>query len=424
MLATATLQHNLAALQGQLATLQQENSALTRDLCLKENYIQLKDQQFRVMQRRLEELEGAVAHWKDRWLQQVNAQAACSNQETAEQDNRTLQDNAKWTPWKCKAGSVNASKALAQATAKLDKLSQADRNKLQPLLAAIERAGASPAESLQDLVFADVPEELSRILLLYLLPALMDAVEGNQQLQCFSRTYHKQTMDFRVCTRQAAENAAATSNGEDGAITMTDTAAARVASPPPAPSTPNCDNSADTVTPDEAVADAEETEAPHLFDCVELDRRGAVRAVVPHGVRELHPTKAMYISRPLSGSAAARAATPSLDKLGDKPLDGKIDKNLRRYTLTPKRSAPTFAVETTRTHTMTMGALPSPGQSPSSMGMIPLGSDGEAVPMPHREKEGKDGKIKKIVGSGGLLNPAGTTMNQYAMAAGEGHLWV
>lgn len=54
----ATLQHNLAALQAQLATLQQENSALTRDLCLKENYIQLKDQQFRVMQRRLEELEG------------------------------------------------------------------------------------------------------------------------------------------------------------------------------------------------------------------------------------------------------------------------------------------------------------------------------------------------------------------------------
>ncbi|RLN54729.1 hypothetical protein BBJ29_006085 [Phytophthora kernoviae] len=202
MLATVTLQHNLAALQGQLATLQQDNSALTRDLCLKENYIQLKDQQFRVMQRRLEELEGAVAHWKDRWLQQVNALAACSNQE-AEQEraqDRT-QDNAnsaKWTPWRCKSGSVNASKALAQATAKLDKLSQADRNKLQPLLVAIEQAGVKPAENLQDLVFADVPEELSRILLLYLLPALIDAVDGSQQLQCFSRTYHKQTMDFRT----------------------------------------------------------------------------------------------------------------------------------------------------------------------------------------------------------------------------------
>ncbi|GMF49397.1 unnamed protein product [Phytophthora fragariaefolia] len=48
---------------------------------------------------------------------------------------------------------------------------------------------------------------------------------------------------------------------------------------------------------------------------------------------------------------------------------------------------------------MTMGALPSPAQSPSSMGVLPLGSDGEVLPMPPREKEGKDGKIKKIVGS-------------------------
>ncbi|KAG7377512.1 hypothetical protein PHYPSEUDO_011525 [Phytophthora pseudosyringae] len=396
MLATATLQHNLATLQAQLATLQHEHSTLTRDLCLKENYIQLKDQQFRVMQRRLEELEGAVAQWKDRWLQQVNAQQASSSGGKADAGGHSDRlEDAKWTPWKCKPGAANRAKALAQAGAKLEKLSQADRGKLQPLLAAIEQSAAGAAG---DLVFADVSEELSRILLLYLLPALLDAVDGAQQLQCFSRTYRKQTMDFRVCTRQAAEATGAAAAEELAASTA---AAAGSADKPPPPS-PTALGAAATDTSGETLIllaqpapGAEETEAPHLFDCVELDRRGAARNSVPHGPRELHATKAMFVSRPLSGSAAARAVVPPPDKLGDKPLD----KASRRYTLTPKRSGPTFAVETTRTHTMTMGALPSPAQSPSSMGVLPLGSDGEVIPMPPREKEGKDGKIKKIVGS-------------------------
>lgn len=154
----------------------------------------------------------------------------------------------------------------------------------------------------------------------------------------------------------------------------------------------NCDSFAPLA---QAPPETEETEAPHLFDCVDLERRGAARNPVPHGPRELHATKAMFVSRPLSNSAASRTASSQLDKLGEKP----VEKASRRYTLTPKRTAPTFAVETTRTQTMTMGALPSPAQSPSSMGVLPLGSDGEVIPMPPREKEGKDGKIKKIVGS-------------------------
>jgi hypothetical protein len=391
MLATATLQHNLAALQAQLATLQQENSALTRDLSLKENYIQLKDQQFRVMQRRLEELEGSVAQWKDRWLQQVNAQQATSSSaddaggDTAAQAADRLED-ATWTPWKCKPGAASKAKALAQAAAKLDKLSQTDRNKLQPLLAALEESGG--AQAVRDLVFADVSEELSRILLLYLLPALLDAVDGAQQLQCFSRTYRKQTMDFRVCTASTAAAGAAV----EEPVVSTPAAAAVDKLPPPVVAEPSGSSSALAAQP---APETEEAETPHLFDYVELDRRGAARTSAPHGPREMHATKAMFVSRPLSGSAAARAAISPLDKLGDKPLD----KASRRYTLTPKRTGPTFAVETTRTHTMTMGALPSPAQSPSSMGVLPLGSDGEVLPMPPREKEAKDGKIKKIVGS-------------------------
>ncbi|KAF1774084.1 hypothetical protein GQ600_25598 [Phytophthora cactorum] len=395
MLATATLQHNLAALQAQLATLQQENSALTRDLCLKENYIQLKDQQFRVMQRR------AVAQWKDRWLQQVNAQQATSssgddNNDAVGGQTDRLED-AKWTPWKCKPGTANRAKALAQASAKLEKLSQVDRNKLQPLLVAIDQGGIG---AVKDLVFADVSEELSRILLLYLLPALLDAMDGTQQLQCFSRTYRKQTMDFRVCTRQAAEATAVSGAAGPEELAASTASATSTADKPPTPSVLGAcaaETSGETLVPiAQLTQEAEETEAPHLFDCVELDRRGAARNPVPHGPRELHATKAMFVSRPLSGSAAARAAIPPLDKLVDKPLD----KASRRYTLTPKRSGPTFAVETTRTHTMTMGALPSPAQSPSSMGgILPLGSDGEVIPLPPREREGKDGKIKKIVGS-------------------------
>ncbi|KAK1947305.1 hypothetical protein P3T76_001315 [Phytophthora citrophthora] len=390
MLATATLQHNLAALQAQLATLQQENSALTRDLCLKENYIQLKDQQFRVMQRRLEELEGAVAQWKDRWLQQVNAQQATgiSGEEDEGRHYADRLEDAKWTPWKCKPGSANRSKALTQARAKLEKLSQTDRNKLQPLLVAIEQNGVG-AGAVEDLVFADVSEELSRILLLYLLPALLDAVDSTQQLQCFSRTYRKQTMDFRVCTRQAVET---TTAGAPGAEELSSSTVAADKQPPPAVSPPGADTTGETLVPvAQPPIETEESEAPHLFNCVELDRRGTARNLIPHGPRELHASKAMFFSRPLSGSAAARAAIPALDK--------PLDKASRRYTLTPKRSGPTFAVETTRTHTMTMGAMPSPAQSPSSMGVLPLGSDGEVIPVAPREKEGKDGKIKKIVGS-------------------------
>lgn len=142
-------------------------------------------------------------------------------------------------------------------------------------------------------MFADVSEELSRILLLYLLPALLDAADGSQQLQCFSRTYRKQTMDFRVCTRQAADATAAGAAVVDEAAGSSALAASAASStavdkqPPPAPSVlgastvdTNCDSFAPLA---QAPPETEETEAPHLFDCVDLERRGAARNPVPHG---------------------------------------------------------------------------------------------------------------------------------------------
>ncbi|CAH0492538.1 unnamed protein product [Peronospora farinosa] len=386
MLTTAMLQHNLAALQAQLTLLQEENAGLTRDLCLKANYIQLKDQQFRVMQRRLEELEGTVAQWKDRYLQQVNAYQSTNNsgrddeKEDMEGQEQDMRKDGKWTPWKCKRGVSSRVKALAQANAQLEKFSQIDRNKLQPLLAAIEQRNSG---NIDDLVFTDVSEDLSRILFLYLLPALLDAVDDLQQLQFFSRVYRKQTMDFRVCTTTQAHGTTGTENATGD-------------KPPPSALSvvggSFTENNGELLALEvQLVKETEETEAPHLFDCVELDRRGTALTPTPHGPRGLHATKAMFVSRPLSGSAAVRAAIPSLEK--------PLEKSSRRFTLTPKRTGPAFVEETTHTHTITMGALPSPAQSPSPMGLFPFGSDGELIPTPPREKEGKDGKIKKIVGS-------------------------
>ncbi|KAI9910516.1 hypothetical protein PsorP6_010631 [Peronosclerospora sorghi] len=345
------------------------------------------------MQRRLEELEGTVAQWKDRWLQQVNSYQAtsCSSEEFKGTPMEKSED-ATWNLWKCKLGASNRAKALAQANAKLEKFSQTDRNKLQPLLAAIERNGNVKVD---DLVFVDVSEDLSRILLLHVLPALLDAVDNPQQLQCFSRTYRKLTMDFKVCTNKTLD--AVATSGVAGAEKLPDAVvtgdkalvslALRASS---------ADINGDLLDPGKKTElGVEEVETPHSFDCVESDRRGAARISTPHGPRELHPTKAMFISRPLSRSNVDRTVSP----LQDKSMEKYQEKASRRYTLTPKRAGPVFAAETTRAYTMTIGALPSPAQSPSSMGVYPLGSDGEVIPTPPREKEGKDGKIKKIVGS-------------------------
>ncbi|CAH0519355.1 unnamed protein product [Peronospora belbahrii] len=391
MLTTAMLQHNLAALQAQLAILQQENSVLTRDLCLKENYIQLKDQQFRMMQRRLEELEGIVAQWKDRWLQQVTVNQVKKNSDEGSNKEKSGREggqinkveDAQWTPYICKPKTTSRAKALAQANTMLETFFEADRNKLQSLLAVVKQRNC---ENVDDLVFTDVSEELSHILRLYVLPALLNAVDDSKQLQLFSRTYQKQTMDFKVSTTHAH----GVTNSENATGDKL---------PPPAPSLLRSSSTEmfeeSMVIGAQSAPETEEVNAPHLFDSVELDRRGAARAPVPHGPRELHATKAMFVSRPLSGPAAARAAIPSVDRLAEKLLDTPS----RRYTMTPNRTGSMFAMETTRTYTMTMSALLSPAQSPSSMDVFSLGSDGDVIPMPPREKEGKDGKIKKIVGS-------------------------
>uniref|UniRef100_K3WF59 ZZ-type domain-containing protein n=1 Tax=Globisporangium ultimum (strain ATCC 200006 / CBS 805.95 / DAOM BR144) TaxID=431595 RepID=K3WF59_GLOUD len=349
-------QHNFAAIQLQLQTLQYENSALTKDLCLKENYIQLKDQQFRVMQKRLEDLESAVAVWKDKYLQQLNQRDAANgvNHELRDdsasvnpnEDDSTLpprgstsdatgseasKANAPWQLWKgnskivstSKAGSSNA-KNVQQAVGLMEKLSLADREKLKPMLAAITNSDGF-AEALAatqwEEVFHDVSEELSKILLLHLLPVLLE----NQKQHAPGSQIHS--------------------------------------------------------------ADAANDEPPHLFDCIDCEKRNAVP--IPHGPRELHPSKAVYISKPLTGSAAAGASSSSTAAAAS-----------RRYSMTPTRGS-TASTSADSSRTMTLTSLSSPFSSGSGLSITDLG-DGDRRSGGTAFGSGgaaKDGKIKKVLGS-------------------------
>lgn len=454
--ASAAMQHNLSALQTQLQTLQRENSVLTKDLCLKENYIQLKEQQVRVMQKRLEELESAVAVWKDRYLQQLNAVQAPSQSsvdlELLGPSGTTISEGAddEWTPWSAKAsastsssGSDARAKSLRNARALLDKLSASNREKLQPLLDLIARndeslATVEPWEKL----FQDVNEELSKILLLYLLPVLADIVKErgkDSELRCFSRTYAKQTMDFRIeCRPRSAAApavavppvAAATpspspslspsaavgdggaSKAESRAPAYTRSLSAVTSQSPPALDTTllgpaSNDDVAALIDGDQktdTISSSTSDEVPvvtHLFECVDCDKRNA--APVPHGPRELHPTRAMYISRPLAGASSSSSSSSASGVDGGKSTS-------RRYTMAPNRSNPTFAVESTRLQSM--NALPSPS-SISAISTPTTASSGFSMEMDGDRRSGaasfissvgglgasKDGKIKKIMGS-------------------------
>lgn len=460
-------QHNFAAIQLQLQTLQFENSALTKDVCLKENYIQLKDQQFRVMQKRLEDLESAVATWKDKYLQQLNHQATSddhgTNSTTAaaagavnpnEDDsalplprsssNNSESDKGAWVPWKGKLASRAGTKNVQQALGLMEKLSAADREKLKPMLAAITNSDGF-AEALSatqwEEVFGDVSEELSKILLLYLLPVLLENQKAHtpgSSIQCFSRTYTKQTMDFRiVCLPGSASGTANSSSPQassseqtkplaaplvsQGSGSSLTTTALAVSKDPlssssdrrPPPYMRSLSSSANTLFPlgspstapsefSSVIKSAELAEAnsgsdvepPHLFDCVDsiehLKRNPAVP--VPHGPRELHATKAVYISKPLTSVSAGVT--------GSVATSSSAQAN-RRYSLTPSRASTMSASESSRTATMTSIGSPytGGGMSITDIGDGDRRSGGASFSGMTGGSSGKDGKIKKVLGS-------------------------
>lgn len=448
----STAQHNFVAIQLQLQTLQYENSALTKDLCLKENYIQLKDQQFRVMQKRLEDLESAVATWKDKYLQQLNQREAstsgahpgdASSSDSASvnpnEDDSALppvfevrdappeKEKAAWQPWKSKLTSIGSSKTsnsknVQQAVGLMEKLSLGDREKLKPMLAAITNSDGF-AESLSSTqweeVFDDVSEELSKILMLYLLPVLLDNQKQHapgSQIQCFSRTYAKQTMDFRiVCQPSAASSLPAAVAGISAAKQQPQTSSSPTAvsvasaSPPTSATKPlpyimrSLSSSSSSSLPLsssptsefssalKSSAEVANDEPPHLFDCVDCESQKRNTVPVPHGPRELHPTKAVYISKPLAGVVGAGP-----------PSTSSSSSVSRRYSLAPSRIS-TMSSNTDSSRTMTITSLSSPFNSGSGLSITDVGDgdrrSGGTAFLSGGGTAQKDGKIKKVLGS-------------------------
>lgn len=450
-----TAQHNMAVIQSQLQTLQFENSELTKSLCLKENYLQLKEQQFRVMQKRLEELESSVATWKDKYLQQVsqtqvvplptNAGTSGSNAAidalvgmlAAPQmtDGASDGDEVVWVPWTNKLGAsstgrMSTSNSFAngipkQTMAQMENLSLADRNQLKPLVNALRNNGdpsrsASLELSSESLVFQNVSEELSRILLISLLPALMDdAQRSGSALQCFSRTYKKQAMDLKItCSRPELEvfkqqslapqppmtssvgppsssipaspttvvEPASTAGKPLERAPMLRSLSSSSHSPPLPPSAMNAvqeevgmDTTPRASSPPFvlSVSSPGSPSETHLFDCItdcEIQRKNTTP--VPHGPRVLHATKAVYVSSPLTSSNGSSSAK-------------------RRYTVGPStKGSGSSNNSNASSHELarmaTIADLDHDRRSAVRGSFGPAGSG-------HRE--GKDGKIKKIVGS-------------------------
>lgn len=437
-------QHNFAAIQLQLQTLQFENSALTKDVCLKENYIQLKDQQFRVMQKRLEELEAAVAAWKDKYQQQLNVAAAAAALGPAANPNdddaaaaaaaasaphgtngtngtSPPSDDSTWVAWTTKLAPATAaacSRNVQQALGLMERLSADDREKLKPMLAAITNSDGfaeALAETQWEEVFADVSEELSKVLLLYLLPVLL---ENHRQhapgaaLRCYSRTYTKQTMDFRiVCVPNSSSDRTTTTLGPSGGgssvlSTPSPVALSALRADRPTESTvsstspPSCVRSLSSSATmfHVPLAPSDDAEPPHLFDCADAEpTSGAKRhhhhhttPPVPHGPRELHATKAVYVSKPIvpvagAGPAGSTSASSLLAS--------------RRYSLTPSRASTMLSADVS-SRTSTMSALSSPfPNGPLSEPGVDSGDRRSGASATAVSGPAKDGKIKKVLGS-------------------------
>lgn len=448
MTSMLTAQHNMAVIQSQLQTLQFENSELTKSLCLKENYLQLKEQQFRVMQKRLEELEASVATWKDKYLQQVSQTqvvplpaAATDNSGNAaiEALVSMLQtaggasdgDEVVWVPWTNKLGSsstgrMSTSNSFANGIpkntmAQMENLSLTDRNQLKPLVNALRNNGdpsrsASLELSSESLVFQNVSEELSRILLISLLPALMDdAHRTGAALQCFSRTYKKQAMDLKItCSRPEEEVfkqqplpiqpvMSSTTGPSASSIPASPTTIPEPASterhpvlrslsssanspplPPSALSAVHEDLGLDTTPRASSPPSALNMSSPgslsetHLFDCVtdcEIQRKNVTP--VPHGPRVLHATKAVYVSATLTTS------------------NGSSSSAKRRYTVGPSTKGSSSS-NNSNASSHEMARTATIADIDHERRSAVRGSFGPAGP---GHREGKDGKIKKIVGS-------------------------
>ncbi|DAZ92700.1 TPA: hypothetical protein N0F65_008293 [Lagenidium giganteum] len=395
MAAVTNVQHNIAAIQLQLQALQLENSTLTKDLCLKENYLQLKEQQLRVMQRRMEELEHAVATWKDKYLQHIN-----QHQQQQQQNGMLAAADAGdghpalpqqiWVPW---AADMEHKTAEVGPVAQLvDKLSAVEREKLKKILnihgkmeAQKQGGGADPGcweES-----FDDVSSDLKKVLLCYLLPVLFDRKEdkseGSYIFECLGRTYSKQALDVKIVCRPTEVAQPPVLACITGSPPPPRPVVTAMEAPPSQGSQPikrtsfTNPASAETMV---AMAGSSTGEEVHLFDCVDCD--SSKKIAIPHGPRELHPTKAVYISKPLVSPppAATRRYSFAPNKLSSSASSNSLQATLAESTKSSTGASPGTVSAT--------NVMDYDGDRRSGSGMSNLSA-----------QQRSDGKIKKIMGS-------------------------
>ncbi|KAJ0395427.1 hypothetical protein P43SY_001851 [Pythium insidiosum] len=307
------------------------------------------------MQQRMADVESAVATWKEKYLEQLHLaralQAAdggvasrCSGEELA-----MSRDAAQWLPLARPTAASTSPPSGDLLASVIEQLSPADREKLQTLLATARpevsaTTAPAPAPVAWEEVFEEAPSELLQLLHCYLLPTLESAAQAEDSprrtFRCLTRTYSRPVTDVLVvCDVAESPDAAAMAVASSPTECSLDSEA--LGSPISSASLSEL-NETRTSTDTNAVEKESKQPPPpqqqqqqqqHLFDCVE--GRGA--PAVPHGPREIHPTKAVYISSATASSAgrrqsmapsssASRHPSTASARGGDTPYDDGSDR--------------------------------------------------------------------------------------------------
>nr|CCA23920.1 conserved hypothetical protein [Albugo laibachii Nc14] len=372
------LHQNLGTLQAHLYTLQIENSKLTKSFSLKENYVQLKDQQVRLMQQRLDELEQVITHWKEKYhyiVQRLQQEHVCPPKDSA----------AQATPWK-------AWKKLAEAaemspipeTGQFASVPGQNDDKLQRLLEKIQTEN----ETNWQVILRDVSPEMQQAIARYLYPKVRFGNEAiRSRLSVQARYYTKIAIDLKVaCSGNEVSDLFSESKALDTAPMIDETLDS-------SHHRPETLDEINTITEDSQVVPSRttsqrleegvSTRKEHVFDCVDCSLPSSKRVAIPHGLRQLHPNKAVYISRPIHALE---------DKLNSSHRKTKRSRGYSHVVRPPGNSRTTSA----HTRTLSHASVHLPASRDS--GLIDQ-EDRISAPINTFRDRSDQRKIKKLVGN-------------------------
>jgi uncharacterized protein YcfL len=242
-----------------------------------------------------------------------------------------------------------------------------NREKLKKLVDfSTTTTSTSSNSSIQNIneLFEDVPEDFKHILFSYLLPILQE--QTNKQIQVFARHTQRLVMDIKISSLMTT-----TCSSSSSSSSSSNTTSMFNSSQPLSPSTLLRLNSNSSTTTSSSISISNSTtnhkleKNPyefHYFDMVDGNK------IQQHGARELHPTKAVYVSRSMA-SIAKRASNTG-------------DKN-RSFISTPSGSSGSSGI--LASGTMAHGSL-SQGTPPNAFSTI------------QEETDTAHHKMKKIVG--------------------------